>query len=196
MTPRRLELDAASLKALAHPLRVRMLRLLEVRTRASATSLAAELGESSGTTSYHLRQLARHGFVEEVEADDGPEPGAAGRRPRWWRMAVDQVHVTGFDFLADDDTRDAMRLVNHAWLADRFARASTWFATALEWSPEWQRASSDGDFVLDLDPVQTRALADELTAVIEKYAAVTPGAGARKVDVAYSVFPGDDGSRA
>jgi DNA-binding transcriptional ArsR family regulator len=68
MTARRLELDAAALKALAHPLRVQILRVLELRERASVTTLAAELGESTGATSYHLRQLARHGFVEETDA--------------------------------------------------------------------------------------------------------------------------------
>jgi DNA-binding transcriptional ArsR family regulator len=57
--------DAASLKALAHPLRVDMFDRLAMLGPATASQLAEALGESSGATSYHLRQLARHGFIEE-----------------------------------------------------------------------------------------------------------------------------------
>lgn len=41
----------------------------------TATALAAELGVSTGATSYHLRQLARHGLLTEV--------ATAGRERRW-----------------------------------------------------------------------------------------------------------------
>src|SRR3954451_18350906 len=110
MPLRRKELDAASLKALAHPLRVQILRLLEVREQLSVTGLATELGETTGAVSYHLRQLARHGLVEEVDADAQEEPDgprAVGRRRRLWRMAVDEIHMSGTAFLADEDTREA-----------------------------------------------------------------------------------------
>jgi DNA-binding transcriptional ArsR family regulator len=200
VTDRRLELDAVSLKALAHPLRTRMLRVLQLRGRVSVTSLAAELGETTGATSYHLRQLARHGFVEEFEPDD-PLPAdaatpATGRRQKWWRMAIDEVHLTGFGFLADDDTREAVGFLTREWEADRSRRMANWFATALEWSEQWQLASSDSDDLVDLDPVQTRAMADELRAVVAKYKAMSPGPEARKVDVQYAVYPTDDGTRA
>src|SRR5688572_10834361 len=71
------ELDLESLKGLAHPLRVKILDLLSTYGPATATGLAERLGESSGATSYHLRQLARHGFVREVE-------GRGTGRERWW----------------------------------------------------------------------------------------------------------------
>src|SRR3954464_897790 len=133
MPHRRMELDAASLKALAHPLRVQIMRALDLREQMSVTSLAAELGETTGAVSYHLRQLARHGLVEEGDADepeDGvaeesgggpaarPRPragvagesggrGAVGRRRRLWRMAVDEIHMTGMAFMENEDTREA-----------------------------------------------------------------------------------------
>ncbi len=62
--PRRL--DARSLRGLAHPLRMRLLDALRVHGPATASGLAERLGESSGATSYHLRQLAEHGFVEDA----------------------------------------------------------------------------------------------------------------------------------
>ncbi|MBO8189931.1 winged helix-turn-helix domain-containing protein [Streptomyces spirodelae] len=71
--------DPAALKALAHPLRLKILRRLAAAGAATATALAAELGENTGTLSYHLRQLERAGFIE-----DDPEHSANGRE-RWWR---------------------------------------------------------------------------------------------------------------
>ena len=195
MPPRRLEMDAPALKALAHPMRVRILQILELRKRASVTSLAGDLGETTGATSYHLRQLARHGFVEEFDEVD-PSPGKrVGRRQRWWRMAVDEIHVTGFEFLANEETREAAGFLLREYQAERGRRLANWFATATQWPEAWQRASSDMDGRLELNPKQTRALADEVAAVIAKYRDVTPGRGARLVEVQYAVFPADTGER-
>lgn len=191
---RTLEMDAAALKAMAHPIRVQILRILQLRKRASVTSLAEELGETTGATSYHLRQLARHGFVEEFDAD---EPGAkrTGRKQRWWRMAVEQIHMTGFEFMANEETREAAGFVLREYQADRSRRLANWFATVTQWPEQWQRASSDMDGHLELNARQTRALADELAAVVAKYRDMAPGRGARLVDVQYAVFPADTGAR-
>ena len=70
----------AALHALAHPLRLRLLGLLRIDGPATASGLAKRVGESSGSTSYHLRQLAVAGFIEEA-----PELGT--KRERWWRAA-------------------------------------------------------------------------------------------------------------
>lgn len=70
--------DPRALKAVAHPLRVRLLGELRTNGPATATELAGRLGESSGATSYHLRQLARYGFVEA-------DPDRRDRRERRWR---------------------------------------------------------------------------------------------------------------
>ncbi|RFU87109.1 ArsR family transcriptional regulator [Streptomyces triticagri] len=67
-----------ALKALAHPLRLRILRHLGVRGPATSTTLAADLGENTGTLSYHLRMLERGGLIEDI-------PERSGGRERWWR---------------------------------------------------------------------------------------------------------------
>src|SRR5918995_753869 len=77
-------LDGGSLRALAHPLRVRILSVLRGQGRATATILGERLGESSGATSYHLRVLAEHGFVVD-------EPTRNRGRERWWRAAQDMT---------------------------------------------------------------------------------------------------------
>ncbi|MEU6998411.1 helix-turn-helix domain-containing protein [Nonomuraea sp. NPDC046570] len=74
-------LDPGRLKALAHPMRRQMLRLLEVHGPATSTTLGEQLGAKTGTTSYHLRQLEKYGFVEEIAER------SAGRE-RWWRKAA------------------------------------------------------------------------------------------------------------
>ncbi|MEP7021598.1 MAG: helix-turn-helix domain-containing protein, partial [Pseudonocardiales bacterium] len=160
MPVRGFEMDAATLKVLAHPMRVHMLRILQLRKKVSVTSLAAELGESTGATSYHLRQLARHGLVEQFQPDD--TDSSAGRKQQWWRMAVDEIHTTGFDFLAQAETREAAGFLLRENAADRSRRMANWYATATQWPKEWQRASSDMAAQLELSPKQTRALADEL----------------------------------
>lgn len=181
------EMDAPTLKALAHPMRVQILRILQLRGRASVTSLAAELGETTGATSYHLRQLARHGLVEQTDPDD------ATSRQQWWQMAVDQIHMTGFDFLENEDTREAAGFLLREFQSDRSRLLANWFATATSWPQAWQRASSDMDGQLELNATQTRALADELFAVISRHRELKPGRGARKIEVQYAVFPVDTG---
>jgi DNA-binding transcriptional ArsR family regulator len=177
------ELDAAALKALAHPLRVQILTILENQGRASVTSLAQELGESTGATSYHLRQLARHELVEPASAEGG--------RQRWWQLAADELHVQGFDFLADPDTRAAAGFLLREVVADRNRRQEHWYATATSWPKVWQDASSGRDARLTLDAQQTRALADEFQALLDKYRDLEPGADARRVDLFYEIFPGE-----
>ncbi|MGW0251588.1 ArsR/SmtB family transcription factor [Nocardia goodfellowii] len=78
MPPPREITDAAALRALAHPLRQRILRALAENGPATSTALGALLGENTGATSYHLRQLAEHGFIEEA-------PELAKGKERWWR---------------------------------------------------------------------------------------------------------------
>ena len=200
MPHRRMELDAASLKALAHPLRVQIMRALDLRDQMSVTSLAEELGETTGAVSYHLRQLARHGLVEEGQGDDAADVAdeqegrpAVGRRRRMWRMAVDEIHISGNAFLTDPDTKEAAGFLLREFESARSRRLAHWFATSTTWPEEWQNASSDMDGTLTLDPAQTRALADELKAVIDRYRELPPGTGARHVDVQYAVYPTAEG---
>lgn len=86
-------LTPKALRGLVHPIRLRLLDLLQADGPATATGLAQRIGESSGVTSYHLRVLADHGFVVE-----DTERGNA--RDRWWRA----VHrSTSFTFRVPED---------------------------------------------------------------------------------------------
>lgn len=67
------EQDAAALKALTHPLRIRLLGMLRQDGPATASELAVRTAESSASTSYHLRVLAKYAFVAEAGNRDGRE---------------------------------------------------------------------------------------------------------------------------
>ncbi|WP_205718514.1 winged helix-turn-helix domain-containing protein [Actinomadura sp. WMMA1423] len=70
--------DPGRMKALSHPLRRRILHRLRMHGPATSTTIGEALGANTGTTSYHLRQLERYGFIEEI-------PERSGGRERWWR---------------------------------------------------------------------------------------------------------------
>ena len=111
------------LRVLAHPLRTRLLGALRFHGPATSTALAARLGTNSGATSYHLRQLAEAGLVED-------DPERSNGRDRWWRAAHDATSWTSADFEDDPDARAAddwlLRHQAHvtAGLAPRVARGA------------------------------------------------------------------------
>ncbi len=78
--------DLDTLKALANPRRQRILQHLGLHGGATSAGLARELGLNTGATSYHLRELAKHGFVEDV-------PELAHGRERWWRAPVRDLRI-------------------------------------------------------------------------------------------------------
>src|SRR6266545_2466652 len=72
------ELDPRAMRALAHPLRLTLLELAGLEGSLTATRAATLTGESSASCSFHLRQLAKYGFLEEAEGGEG--------RERPWRL--------------------------------------------------------------------------------------------------------------
>src|SRR5918995_784389 len=97
-------LDGGSLRALAHPLRARIVGSLRGSGPATATILAERLGGSSGATSYHLRVLADNGFVVD-------EPARNRGRERWWRAAQDMTSWRPEQFVDHPDERTAEQLL-------------------------------------------------------------------------------------
>jgi DNA-binding transcriptional ArsR family regulator len=124
--------DPKAVRALAHPLRIQLIGLLREHGPMTATGLAARVGESSGSTSYHLRELARHGLIAE-ERDRG------SARERYWR-AIGRH----FEFRPSEHTspegRKAMAQLR-ARIAERWGTSMVRFLEdADEYEPEWQDA--------------------------------------------------------
>ncbi|MGY3201572.1 ArsR/SmtB family transcription factor [Streptomyces sp. TE5632] len=156
-------LDARSLRGLAHPLRMRLLNALRHGGPATASQLAAKLGESSGATSYHLRQLAVHGFVE-----DAPERGKG--RERWWQAVHRGVLFDG-TLLEDRDpeVRGAADLFLHEVANTHTRELATWLGTRHDWSEQWRRSSDMSDWTLSLTPELARELRDKMYELMESY---------------------------
>ncbi|MEU6356026.1 helix-turn-helix domain-containing protein [Streptomyces sp. NPDC047072] len=163
------KLDARSLRGLAHPLRLEMLNSLRRQGPATASMLAERLGESSGSTSYHLRQLAEHGFIE-----DAPEHGKG--RERWWR-AVDKGVAMDKELLQSPDpaVRGAADLLLHELVNQRNRELATWLSTRDQWSPSWTDDATDlSDWTLRLTPEQSRELIGRLHELVNSYRAAEP----------------------
>ncbi len=177
------ELTLDQIKVLTHPLRLSILRELRANGPATATALGKRLGESSGSTSYHLRQLAKHGFVEEV-------PDSGDGRDRWWRPALEGHYVDPSRFVHDPEQR-AIVSVYEAQVVAGYAERMTTFVGELsagEWSEEWADAHDLSDFRLRLTPAQLKRLVAKLHATVESfYRYDSPGA--EEVSVQLAALP-------
>lgn len=176
-SPRR-ELDVASLPGLAHPLRVQLLEQLTQYGPATATQLGARLHESSGATSYHLRQLERYGFVEE-------DPGRGSGRERWWRRVPGGLRINTPDLKVDAAAAAATTLVINEFQRGRLRRAEHWRETFDQWPRVWQDASSEGTFHLRITAAELARLNSELEDVVSRWhrlAAVRDEAGETVAD--------------
>ncbi|WP_370013392.1 winged helix-turn-helix domain-containing protein [Nocardiopsis sp. Huas11] len=174
--PQPMEVDALALRGLAHPLRGRILDELGRSGPATATLLGRRLGESSGSTSYHLRQLSRYGFIDE-------DPGHPGGRERWWRARPGGWSVAGADFLRDPETRQVASVVLHRYHRDRQESFDVWnaYARARPDAPavrRWTSAAFDFRGRLRMTPREAEEFGLELTEVVramsDRYAGRTP----------------------
>jgi DNA-binding MarR family transcriptional regulator len=153
--PRELR-DARSLRAVAHPLRLTLLELLERRGTLTSAEASLETGESTGSCSFHLRQLAKYGFIEAV-------PGRDGRERRWARATAGERVPARLD---DESTRAGTELGK--LLVDRFAgEARRWIERRDDVPGEWEEGAVFDLELLYLTPSELRALS---SAVVELFA--------------------------
>jgi predicted ArsR family transcriptional regulator len=179
--------DPVALRALAHPTRMRLLSLLRREGPLTATQAGERLGESSGTCSFHLRQLARHGLVAEV-------PGVRGRSKPWRATAASTSWTAG----SEDKTAAAAALDLTALVTRRYTELlAEWAERAPRESPAWRDAAFADDTAAWLAPEELSALARDVANLLDPYLdrAAEPGtrpAGARRVAVIRVAFPLDD----
>lgn len=156
-------LDAQAMKALAHPLRAQLFNELAAHGPSTATALGARVNESSGSTSYHLRQLARHGFVEEL-TDRG------NGRERWWRRVPGaiQIGTLGTTQTPSDVAASRMAASSFNDFAEQLIRQT--IAREESSVPEdWRPAVDLSAVILRLDAADALALSEELHEVLERF---------------------------
>ncbi|CAN5563592.1 helix-turn-helix domain-containing protein [soil metagenome] len=182
-----IELTPQRLRALTHPLRLKLLGALRLDGPSTATLLDARFGESSGATSYHLRQLARHGFVEE-------DPDRGNARDRWWRAAHRSTRWTPSRFVDDPADREAASWLLLQSVALQAGWLENWVRERSSWGREWLDAADDSDYRLRLTPERLAAMTAEIGEVIRRYQRdPVPGAsdaeGVEPVTVLVHAFP-------
>lgn len=153
--------DPSVLRALSHPLRLRILEELGATGPATATELAGRIGESPTNCSWHLRQLARHGFVEEA----GGGPGR--RRP--WKIISEHTSI-GKPGDEEPELASARDTLVEVFMAREVEAWSAWHASRHEEPPEWRDASlgtvSKGIW---LTADELAALTKDLSALVEHH---------------------------
>lgn len=176
--------DTSSLKALAHADRLRMLGILRFDGPSTATALAKRLGLTSGATSYHLRQLARHGFIEPL-LDRG------NKRERWWQAR--QGAAEGDPSELHGDALEAGLAMVQAVLSQHAALMQQALEAFPALPPEWRRASNASDYVIAMSAAQAEALKERLTALLWEEARKAPpetlAPGQRPFMVMLHTFP-------
>jgi hypothetical protein len=173
-----------------HPIRTELLGLLRERDTVTATEAAKQLGYSSGLCSFHFRQLARYGYVEEVDNADG--------RVRPWRLAVpsngqNRGHVSKSS--EPDVSPDATDPGSHRTEdLGRLAREledegyQRWLLHKHTAPEEWT-ADEAFSSVLFLEPEELGEVGAQIRALLAQYATREPTPAARPVAAVARLFP-------
>ena len=151
--------DARTLRALAHPIRIALLELLLLEGAQTATEAAEQIGETPTTCSFHLRQLARYGFVEEAG-------GGRGRARPW------QLTGIGMSFdpaSGDREAEVASEATVRLFRERQLGRYDTWLATRGAYPPAWREAASDSEYLFYLTPDELEQMNAEVHTVLERW---------------------------
>ena len=151
--------EPSALRALSHPLRLRIIELLEQAGPITATVAAAHLGTTPSNCSFHLRLLAKHGFIEEAD-------GAVGRNRPWQR--VDNHVIINVDEL-DPDARDTVPMLIGAGAERLRTNGLRWFAARAHYAPEWRDAAGDIHLVLNLTAAELADVRKAIDAAVAPF---------------------------
>ncbi|MBO0979859.1 transcriptional regulator [Microbacterium sp. SD291] len=178
-------LDAGALKALAHPLRVRIFDILAAQGPQTASSLAALVGETSGSTSYHLRALAAHDLIHEVE-------GRGTGRERWWERPKGRIDVPGPQDAMSPANRAAAQIVTAEFFRLRHETLMAYLNRPQSEVPApWRDVGLTMTTHLDMTPAQVMSLREEMETLVEsairRYRGQT-GPDVRRVSMRAEIF--------
>ncbi len=177
-------LGTAALRALAHPLRVRILDELSMYGPLTASGLGERLGESSGSTSYHVRQLEKHGLVAE-------DVGRGTGRERWWMRAPGSITLPDAHQQPEGSAeRLATELIDQEWMRQRDESLREFRERGAKvFDGEWLDVASFDTVNLRLTAEELGDLVAEIDAVIGRRLKTKTSAGARPVQLQLNAFP-------
>ncbi|MDE3131923.1 MAG: helix-turn-helix transcriptional regulator [Acidobacteriota bacterium] len=151
--------DAQTMRALAHPVRLELLDLLQRDGELTATRAAEALGDSPGNMSWHLQTLAKYGFVEEAGGGKG--------RSRPWRLVEKSNRFTASD---DDPGAAAAGTALAGQVLDRAVEMDRqWMATRSSYPTEWQNSAFLNNSIAYLTADELLAVCEEFVAIVVRY---------------------------
>ena len=179
--------DPKAMRALAHPVRVALLELLAVHATLTATQASEALGESPANCAFHLRTLAKYGFVREA--------GGGRGRERPWTVAHRSVSVSAGS-QDDRQARLAAEALEGVWL-DRWLGNIRNALGRRPWPSEWEDAALAHQTLVYLTPEETSRVGNEIRAILRPYRdrradSLTRPPGALPVEFAVFGYPRED----
>jgi hypothetical protein len=179
--------DPTVMRALAHPVRMALIELFGVHPTLTATQASEALGESPANCAFHLRTLAKYGFVEEA--------GGGRGRERPWKASAQSLRIRlRSSDLETEQARVAAGALEQVWFDRWFARIREVFVNR-RWSSEWEDAAGSSTTLTFLTPEEVRAMRDEISAIVSRHLderRVDPAqrpAGALPVEIATFAYP-------
>ena len=177
--------DPRMMRALAHQARIAIWTHLGMHGPATATECAQIAGLSPSACSYHLRTLARYGFVEE-----DPQSAADGRERPW------RARLLAFNMSSGPDAPPATQVASQLLVENMRAAAEEVrvrdLARRSDYPADWQAAVGEVFSVAHVTPGELDQMRSEVLEVMARYIRLDPASrssGALPVRITLDLFP-------
>jgi DNA-binding transcriptional ArsR family regulator len=152
--------DPRHMRALAHPVRLSLMEALGQHGELTATEAAQHVGQSPSSCSFHLRQLAKYGFVEETGT------GTGRRRP--WRLT--RIGLVVDDAPAADPEAQAAGVALAQVMTARYLERARERLAARSAQPEpWRHLTGTDQFLLHVTPAELEQLNADVLKLMTAY---------------------------
>jgi len=176
--------DPRALRAMAHPTRIELLGLLRHGGPLTATQAADRIGESPASCSFHLRQRAKYGLVEEA--------GGGRGRERPWRATA--ISTEWSDLSGSEEAQAAGAMLSRVVIERYFETAVEWLERQPSEPREWAEAGFFGDALVQMTAAELREVEAQIHELLEPFLKrledpAPPVEGSRPVSLVAFAFP-------
>jgi DNA-binding transcriptional ArsR family regulator len=151
--------DPKTLRALTHPVRLALLEALSLEGPLTATAAGELIGESPTTCSFHFRQLAKYGFVEEAATGPG--------RLRPWKIV--NVGMRWSDVTEDPETSVAAKSLERMVFDRALGRLAQYMTAKVSFPKVWQEASQNVETILWVTPAELEDATNEILDIFNRF---------------------------